>query len=142
MKKICCLLLVIPSALLLPGFLATFQISSTLLLVRTLSLSGLSSHCSLMSSLAASELTLDCMYISWSHEAIISGPHAQCTCLILSVPLQFIVLWCNVPSQGSFIVAYFELKFSSSSSTTSISGLIPLVHSLHLDHSLLWLCHW
>ena len=97
----------------------------------TLSLSGLSSPYSFMSNLATTGLNQSCKYIPWSHEAIISGPHAPCICLILSMTLQFIVLWCNVPSWGSSIFIYSVSELSSSSSSALISGLNPLVCSLH-----------
>ena len=73
---------------------------------RNLSVSGLSSHCSLTSNLAASGLNSSCKYISWSHEAIISGPCARCTRLILSATLQFIILWHNVWAQGNSIFTF------------------------------------
>ena len=131
----CCLLSGIPSAFLLPCFITMLQMSSTFLLVSTLILSGLSSPYSLMSNLVASGWNLSCMYISWSHMAKISGPHAWCTHSILSATLQYIVLWHNVPSQGNSIFAY--LSSSLLHQLLWFQGLIPLVCSLCPDCSLL-----
>ena len=60
------------------------QMPSTFLSVKNLNLSGLSSACSLMSNLAASGLNPTQMYVSWSHDAIISGPCFWCTLWILN----------------------------------------------------------
>ena len=136
----CCPLLGVPSAFLLPGFLMTLQMSSTILSVRILSLSGLSSHCSLMSNLAALGLNPSRVYISWNFKAIISGPCALCTHRIPLYCSQGIILLWRVPSWGISMFAYS----ASGSTSFHLEWMAKLwvlnPHSLHLDCSLLCLC--
>ena len=111
----CYPLLGVPSAFLPPGFLMTLQMSSTFLSVRTQSLSGLSSPWSLMSNLAALGLNPSQMYISWSFDAITSGPLALCTHKIPIFLSCSIILWQRVSSWGIYMFAY------SASGSTSFS---------------------
>ena len=76
-----------------------------------LSLSGLSCPCSLTSNLAALGLNPSWIYISWSHKAITSGHHSQCTHFILCITSQGIILWWNVPAKGNSMFAYSALEF-------------------------------
>ena len=73
----------------------------------------------------------------------LSGLSSPCSLMsnILSKTLQFIILWCNVPSQGSFIFTYSASKFSSHW-LLWCQGPTPLACSRHPDCSLLQLCHW
>ena len=123
----CCPLLVITSAIFQPGFLITLQILSTFLSMRTPSLSGLSSPCSLMSNLDASGLNPSRIYLSCSHEAIISGLHALYTNRIPMYTSWCIILWWKIPSWGISIFAYSASGSTSfcSWATGSTSGSYP-----------------
>ena len=98
-----CPLLGVTLAFLLPDFLTTLQMSSIFLSVRTLSLLGLASPCSLTSNLAALRLNSCWIYIFWSFEAKVSGPHALCAHRIPMYWSQGIIIWQRVPSWGIYI---------------------------------------
>ena len=104
----CCPLSGVPWAFLPPGFLTTLQISLTFWSVRTQSFLGLSSPCSLMSNLAALGLNPSRMYISCSHEAIISGPHTLCTHRIPMYTSKGFIPWWRVQLLGLSIFATLE----------------------------------
>ena len=127
LTETCCPLSGIPLAFLPPGFLTILQMSSTFLSVRALSLSGLSHPCFLTSNLAALGLNSSQMYISWSHETIISGPYSFCTHWFPFIILQGIILWQRVPSLDKFMFAYSAWGSSSFSSGAagSFSGSYP-----------------
>ena len=137
MIKTCCPLLGIPLAFMPPGFLTTLQMSSTFLSVSTHSLSGLSCPCSKMSNLAASELNQSCKYISWCHEAILSGPCTLCIHLILSVIIQFIFYDAITHLKVAPFSHILHQSFPLLHGLLQSQGLMPLVCSLHQVHSLL-----
>ena len=132
-------------------FLMTLQIMSIFLSMRTCKWSGLVRPCSWANIMAAWGPNLSYIYISCSHEAIISVPYVTCACWILWCTHLDIMHWSWVSSCGSTMFAYFALDstfFSQASGTSMgfhLSDLKSAMTSWFLASSVslmaeYWLC--
>ena len=81
--------------------------------------------------------------VHMSHKAIISDPHSQCTCWIICITLQGIILWQNIPLQDISISTAMTLPSAMSGFSTCRGTLglasgssVPPCCSLGVGHPL------